>query len=219
MTLTQNTVSTLTPAPAVPALERSIHKMSNDYKIVNPAKRQYFDIMAFGELDKYPLRVWGNTDGKCLHAFALSYLLSHPSNFSGYLFGAWSGDAIFFPSENHEADDNGFSFGIYTACETDPKRSLYFYSVDEYSDISSEIVDAICDWEDEILKTLITRATSAESKPYQLSKILIQILTRNHSNTITASTFRHFYKDSADKIIGAMKSFVDEFDAEIAKYR
>ncbi len=192
--------------------------MGASYKIVNPSKRQYFDIDAFGEYDKYPLRAWGNEDGHCIHALALSLLVSHPDSFNNYLFGAWSGDSIFYPTENHQADQQGFSFGVKTASAADPTRSLYLYSYDEYDDISFEIIDALCDWDDDILKRLIIRATPKTAPPYKLCKALSVILSRDHPTTLTASTFQHLYKDSWKSILSDITQSVAVFDEGLVKY-
>jgi hypothetical protein len=181
--------------------------MSISYQVVNPQKRQCFDIGVFGESEAYPLRI-SCSDGTIVHSLALAYLLSGPFGFQKPLFGAWAGDSVFYPSDHDDPDQNGFSFGIHTATPEEPERTLYGFATEECEDISIPLVAALCDWDYEILKVLVSRAASGAQGSY-CRRAMGLILTDGTYRSVYFE-FRRVFADNALRLLYDITRFSSE---------
>lgn len=110
--------------------------MSTCFLIVNPAKRQYFDPVRFGEVARFSGILRGE---HCLHALKL--LISDcfervPSSFRG----AWLGDPVILASESSPPP----LAGLITASSGDPARSLHDVALAEFANISYAALAELC---------------------------------------------------------------------------
>ncbi len=113
--------------------------MGQYFKIVNPAKRQYFNPSAFAENNKASGVLFG------YHAFAVALLvcnLKEVRHDYGELAGSWFGDAVIAAGDDYGKPD---VYGVKTSTEENPNRNLNQMARDEFEDISYKAIAMLCE--------------------------------------------------------------------------
>jgi hypothetical protein len=127
------------------------------YDVVNPAKRQYLRIEAFGEDFKYGGLITGH-NGRSLHAMAIAWLVSRfpGSEYSDLqileeIQGCWFGDPIYLASDEAPAD----TAGISTSTPDHPDRNLYRLAHQEFEDVTARVIKSLCEKDQDIAEILV----------------------------------------------------------------
>lgn len=143
--------------------------MSQYFKIVNPAKRQYIDANSFNENIKASGVLFGH------HATAVAFLVcnmdqvrdggGHPIYSGAELAGSWSGDPIYIVSDDQGKADE---FGIKTATESNPSRNLNQMAKEEFENVSYKAIALICNVHEQIAEELVSRAARSYTQDIEL---------------------------------------------------
>jgi hypothetical protein len=132
--------------------------MSQYFKIVNPAKRQYIDAIRFSE----NIKASGYLRG--YHAVAVAVLVCHTVEVPhcyGPLAGSWYGDPVIAAGDDYGQPDQ---YGLMTSTEADPKRNLNQMARDEFEDISYQAIAMLCQGRDGFAEEIAAKAAAARSR-------------------------------------------------------
>ncbi|HEV2295485.1 MAG TPA: hypothetical protein VGR35_16670 [Tepidisphaeraceae bacterium] len=137
--------------------------MGEVFFIVNPAKRQYLDPVAFGDKD------YASAFLKGYHALAVARLACNRGvdYFSGGL--SWYGDPITFAGDAEERD----AIAAAASASNLDDRNLYAIAWQDFTNISSPVIAMLCDYD------------SVDEEPESLSSRIASVLAaRAQSNLV-----------------------------------
>jgi hypothetical protein len=132
--------------------------MTQYFKIVNPAKRQYIDAIRFSE----NIKASGYMHG--YHAVAVALLVCRAAEVHhryGPLAGSWYGDPVIAASDDFGLPDQ---YGFTTSTETNPERNLNQMAREEFEDISYRAIAMLCQGRDGFAEEIAKKAAATRSR-------------------------------------------------------